>query len=628
MKHQSAQKLLPFLLTVVLSAALVWYYDTYVDWRPNLYPIAYAASTLGVAALTLFTLWTRGERKALALVWKTALSVAVFAGVILFGVSFAINIVIGDGKLPRVAVLAALPLAAAQALVLLLLCLRGAGLSKAKAWAAVPVFTLAAGGILCGSAAIIKYTAIPPRQPQFTAPNLLEGAGAENLRFSQKFEPDGSYIDFELPQAVTFNTAMLEEQGDNVQYFRLQAWVDGDWQTVYRSEKIGLLRLCSFDAVTTGKVRLRVDKFRGDASDGSGFLNRITHGQMGRFRLLRRAVVVKSMKLYNEPKRDAGNFRTVAYQIFADYSEMPTEVLAKGDAYVKDYVRFYDVYNTIIIIGAVGWDQDGNLTLHGKEEGEEDFARQLAALREMIARRSNPEHEVKLLICALAQGNANEIMRPHADRVAEQIIGLAAKYGFDGVDIDWENPDNPNDWRIYDDLVARVDDGIKADNPDAILSAALAAATLKMSTETLNRFDQIQYMAYDDGDRDGIHSTLQKAVADLPLFLKKGADLSKINIGIGAYARPLNGVGILPEWRLQPNANYWDSLYRNIDGGGAVFDGAYCSPAAACDKTAYALLSGAGGVMLWHLGGDRSADDPVSVTGGIEDALRRYAAGW
>lgn len=61
---------------------------------------------------------------------------------------------------------------------------------------------------------------------------------------------------------------------------------------------------------------------------------------------------------------------------------------------------------------------------------------------------------------------------------------------------------------------------------------------------------------------------------------------------------------------------------------GQIYDGTFCSPALAGDKTAYALLSGAGGVMVFRVGCDRLMDDPNSVTGGIEDTLNRYVTGW
>ena len=120
-----------------LVAAMAWYYDVYVNWQPGLYPFAIAALILGVAALTLQTLWVRGERKAIALVWKAALSVAAFAGVSLCGVSAIINNVIGKEAMAREASMVALPLAGAQILVLCVLALLLPGKRLARKWVAL-----------------------------------------------------------------------------------------------------------------------------------------------------------------------------------------------------------------------------------------------------------------------------------------------------------------------------------------------------------------------------------------------------------------------------------------------------------------------------------------------------------
>lgn len=44
--------------------------------------------------------------------------------------------------------------------------------------------------------------------------------------------------------------------------------------------------------------------------------------------------------------------------------------------------------------------------------------------------------------------------------------------------------------------------------------------------------------------------------------------------------------------------------------------------------TIFALLSGAGGVMVFRVGCDGLIDNQNSVTGGIEDTLNRYVTGW
>ncbi|MCL2494170.1 MAG: hypothetical protein FWE98_00765, partial [Oscillospiraceae bacterium] len=112
-------------LAIAIPAALAWYYDVFVNWQPNIYPFAVVAVILGNVLLTLLTLWARGERKALPLAWKTALSAAVFVAA-LVGVSGVINDGIYSYKYPGpgIAASVALPLCAAQILVLFALLLR------------------------------------------------------------------------------------------------------------------------------------------------------------------------------------------------------------------------------------------------------------------------------------------------------------------------------------------------------------------------------------------------------------------------------------------------------------------------------------------------------------------------
>jgi len=125
MKKATTPQILAALgLALALPAALAWYYDTYVNWQPKLYPLAIVAVLLCCAALTLLTLFVRGETKK-AFAWKTLLSVVVFA-VVLVGVSGIVNNGIYGGSRPGPSIAAgvALPLATAQLLVLFFLLLR------------------------------------------------------------------------------------------------------------------------------------------------------------------------------------------------------------------------------------------------------------------------------------------------------------------------------------------------------------------------------------------------------------------------------------------------------------------------------------------------------------------------
>lgn len=422
-------------------------------------------------------------------------------------------------------------------------------------------------------------------------------------------DSNNSYAEIQLTQKSEFNTAIIEESGNEAQFFRLQAFINDEWVTVYQSEKIQAMRICSFDTVTTDKIRLSIDKFRSEDTP----------------------VKIKSLKLYNEPKRDMTDFEVTAYQRLD--GDVPTEILAKGEDYVNNYARFYDVYSTIIVFAAVHWDENGKMNFG--EAGEEKFASEVAALKEIIAHRSNQSHRVKLIVTALADGawgdghnGVNSYMADCWEDVANQIVDFTKKYDFDGVDIDWEYPASADDWKNYDSFIQKLDRDLSEYKEDFVISTALSAGQLGLSQETFNCIDQIQYMAYDGNDEDGYQSSLHQAEEGLKAFADNGADISKINIGIAAYARPINSTPYWASWRALEEANYWNSKYYTIHDGDQVYEGTFCSPALAGDKLALALFSGAGGVMVFRVACDKTMDDPNSVACGLENTLHRYAENW
>lgn len=433
------------------------------------------------------------------------------------------------------------------------------------------------------------------------APDGLPAEGCDNA--------NNSYAEIQLNQVSDINTAIIEEVGNEAQYFRLQAFVNNEWITVYRSEKIQSMRICSFDTVTTDKVRLSIDKFRDDS----------------------KPVRIKSIKLYNEPKREAKDFEVTAYQRLD--GDVPTQILSKGEEYVNNYARFYDVYSTIIVFAAVHWDENGKMNFG--DAGEEKFAAEISALKEIISHRSNKQHKVKLIVTALADGawgnghnGVNAYMADYWEDVANQIVNFIKKYDFDGVDIDWEYPACADDWKNYDSFIQKLYKDLNEYKEGTIISTALSSGQLGLSKETFDCIDQIQFMAYDGSDEDGYQSSLQQAQEGLKAFAENGADISKINIGIAAYGRPVNATPYWATWRDLKDANYWNNKYYTVEDANQIYEGTFCSPALAGDKTALALLSGAGGVMVFRVGCDKTMDDSNSVACGIENAINRYIENW
>lgn len=476
-----------------------------------------------------------------------------------------------------------------------------------------------------------KPTAKDLIQPQFNSANAMEGATIinETLKKGEKADAKNilkddkknwtprsisnnpavqkqnvlnSAVEIQLNGVKTFNTAVIKEVGNEVQYFRLQIWQGGKWVDVYKSEKIQLLRVCTFNPVTTDKIRLSIDKFRSEKS-----------------------AKINSIELYNEHRSDTENFNVTAYQRFD--VDILSEIV-KDEQRKLDYAKFYDVYNCVLIFGAVGW--QGNKMVFNGTDGEEGFARELAALKEIISYRTNLDHDVKIICTTLPDGTGgghigvNTLMAKHWESVADTMLAFMSKYDLDGMDIDWEYPQNKDDWKCYDKFITKLDDGMKQIKPNAILSGALSSSMLGMSKDVLERFEQIQFMAYDGHDEDGYQSSLEQAQFGLKEFVEKGAKLSQINIGVAVYGRPVISAPLWPLWRdLEGKDLYWNSLHYNVICGGELVDAAYCAPALAGDKAIYALLTGAGGVMTFRLDCDK-INDPNSVANGIKNALDSY----
>jgi len=203
MKKRS--KALPTLSALVLGtgliAALVWYYDVYVNWQPRVYPFVITALVIGVILLTLLVLWLRGEYKVLRLVWKSALSMAIFA-LVLSVPSYLINNVmkLGAKRAADVTIL----LAASQLAVLFFILLLALRKQTGRLAVSLTVIGLA---LIWPLSFIVKaqtctcaddpYSAVPPVhiESQVSQPGEA-GSGIERWRMHQiSFNSEANYAD-------------------------------------------------------------------------------------------------------------------------------------------------------------------------------------------------------------------------------------------------------------------------------------------------------------------------------------------------------------------------------------------------------------------------------------------------
>ncbi|MCL3782533.1 alpha-L-fucosidase [Prolixibacteraceae bacterium JC049] len=94
------------------------------------------------------------------------------------------------------------------------------------------------------------------------ASNAVDGNWDSAFEFTQF----PSSVEFDLNGEKDVNVLMIQElisKGQRVEAFKLEAMIDGKWNTVVKSTTIGYKKLKRFQSVKTSKVRLTIEKARG-----------------------------------------------------------------------------------------------------------------------------------------------------------------------------------------------------------------------------------------------------------------------------------------------------------------------------------------------------------------------------
>ena len=195
--------------------------------------------------------------------------------------------------------------------------------------------------IICVTILVCVFTGcskskFPDVKLELTSENLMEGAKVVGDSLSNKeisgrqnmLKNNSSYwtaindgksnsVQFKLKGSQTFNTAIISEVGDSVMYFRLEAYIGGNWQLIYASEKMQERRIISFDSVTTDSIRLTIDKFKKKNSK------------------------IQSFELYNITA-NRNTFNTTIYQRLD--CDVPTEVLKRSEEEIQTFARYTRIF--------------------------------------------------------------------------------------------------------------------------------------------------------------------------------------------------------------------------------------------------------------------------------------------
>lgn len=203
---------------------------------------------------------------------------------------------------------------------------------------------------------------------------------------------------------------------------------------------------------------------------------------------------------------------------------------------------------------------------------------------------------------------------------AENIAAMCDKYGFDGVDMDWEHPRaDGTSAKQYEELMLTLSEKLHAEGKlltAAVLSGVTADGNVYYdvaahTNAVLNAVDFINIMAYDGGDGER-HSQYDFAVNCGTYWTEtRGLPSYKAVLGVPFYARP--------SWAdygtiLAAAPDAWNSDSVSYNGMEVYYNGIDTIK----KKTGYAKEN-LGGVMIWKLSQD-SSDPDKSLLQAIGDA--------
>lgn len=415
--------------------------------------------------------------------------------------------------------------------------------------------------------------------------------GNNSLNGSVKIEK-GNHVDMDFGKEVSFDTVSLYESGDNCREFNLYIQKDGDWELIYKQDRIMAYHLCYVGQITAQKLRLEI----ADCED---------------------AVKIKELCVYQTGKTDK-KMKVTQYLRFdvEDFSKLI------GD---EGFSGYYDVVTDPIIFGEVYMDSEANICFYN---GEEKFAQQLANLKKIIGHR-----DVNIWCCiffdqydALGAKDLDATMdfvNENIDKINRNIKAFVEKYQLYGIDYDWEYPRKKDQWKAYDLI---VEDTAKYTK----VSVAIPPWQVKFSDSAKECIENANVMAYDLFDELNDHSNYYNAGYEVILKVRDfGFRDEQILVGIPTYARTTDRSEFawpsvrddgteLGEWgKIVKDYTYTDENTNEEK----KCDGYLNSYAEVRDKTATAIDEGIGGVMIFRAFCDRPYTDKYCRTKAIKEVL-------
>ncbi len=229
-----------------------------------------------------------------------------------------------------------------------------------------------------------------------------------------------------------------------------------------------------------------------------------------------------------------------------------------------------------------------------------------------VLQQMKTEHAIRIHLSIGGWERGDDFAAVTADPLTRRLfianlLDYLLAHNLDGVDFDWEFPQNDEEFANYISLLTET--RLFLSEHDLLVSVALPAEESFPLAE-FAVVDRIHIMSYDDTER---HSTYEHAVDDFQVFVDAGIPPEKLVLGMPFYGRGINEFNrslpyaeIVSQYQPASDVDEVDGLYFN---GITTIQ----------KKTCFAKSQGAGGVMFWELGQDTT--DESSLLQAIYDAV-------
>lgn len=274
---------------------------------------------------------------------------------------------------------------------------------------------------------------------------------------------------------------------------------------------------------------------------------------------------------------------------------------------------------------------DGAVGLQWVGEGAEPTQVVDEALQEIKRLRKASKGKARLIA---GFGHMDEPMtaavaNPDTRRtLARNMAQWAISRGYQGIDIDWEYPDTPEQWQNFGFFLA----DLREELAGADLSISLAASvTYKIpSIYVTDQLDFIMTMSYDDVAAE--HSSMWRFQNDAKKCLNDfKMPRQRIVIGLPFYSNEKGkltqqfGYSQIRTWypRLKPGTN--DFISKNKDGSNGPAH-SFNGPDLIRDKCRWMKKEKFGGVMIWAYDTDVPLSDKASLGRAMYSVVRQTKA--